>query len=130
MTINSNRVVILLILFYLVSYPVEVKSGGCPNANFPLALGGPQDETSIKAFDYLPAFNKYVIGGWTKCNDLKAANEVYIGVLPLIATYKTDKNGLVTIDWGFTLALVGHVASAVTFSRDGLNVVSLLEKKQ
>ena len=81
-----------------------VASGACPEANFPIQIGGPNDETVIKAIDYHAATKKLAAVGYTKCSELKKDNDGVSDRLPLIIHY-TDDGKIDSPDWGYTLAL-------------------------
>jgi len=113
------------IVLFLYDWVLKVKPAACPNANFPLVLNGRKDVTRINSFDYK---GKFVLGGFTKCTDLKGSNGGNSDPLPLIALYSNNAAQQLVIQWGITLAIPGHAVSAIKFSNDGKNIVSLIEK--
>ncbi len=81
-----------------------VASDACPEANFPVQIGGPTDDTVIKAIDYHAATKRLVAVGFTQCSELKKDNDGVSDRLPLIIQY-TDDGKIDSPDWGYTLAL-------------------------
>ncbi len=81
-------------------------SAGCPEANFPIQIGGPTERTVIRAIDYHETTKILAVGGFTRCYELKKDNDGTSGALPLIMSYVPDSNGVIgDPDWGYTLAL-------------------------
>ena len=99
-----GRILYLQIVFILNIFLRLVASGACPEANFPIQIGGPNNDTVIKAIDYHASTKRLAAVGYTKCSELKKDNDGVSNRLPLIIQYKDDGK-IDSPDWGYTLAL-------------------------
>ena len=102
---------ILIFILTLTLFVGFVKSGACPEANFPIIVGGSLDDSKIYALDYLEtaSIKRFAMGGYTRDKDVKGPNKAVAGTLPLILSYTPDNNGKIgQPDWGYTVALLDY----------------------
>ncbi len=129
LSIIQHRVHLLRVMLILVIFVDITKPGACPEANFPIQVGGPTGHSKINVMDYHESTKRFALGGFTGCRDVKRNNGGTTGSIPLIMSYVPDSNGKIkSPDWGYTLALSGWSFYQIAISQDGEQIVGLVYK--
>jgi hypothetical protein len=79
--------------------------------------------------DYHETTKRFVFGGYTRCRELKKNNDNVAGALPLIMSYIPDSHGDIgQPEWGHTIALTGYSFYQISFNKNGLHIVGLVNR--